>query len=188
MRQMDFLSDGGRRKRFSASFRAVEKTRNVWFSNRDRRSGAIGRVSAGKPLLLAGARISICAGPAGGLLALGRRRGRCLDPRARPPGGAVRNRGPARAGFASRASRGSLGGSVGFSGRAGARSPVRAHDRGGARGRGGSRGRARGGATLERRAKMTRHQCTMSYCTFGMIAAWAIRPADSRSRGLTGSL
>ena len=85
------------------------------------------------------------------------------------------------------ASRGSLGGSVGFSGRAGARSPVRAH-RGGARGRGGSRGRARGGATLERRAKMTRHQCTMSYCTFGMIAAWAIRPADSRSRGLTGSL
>jgi hypothetical protein len=61
MRQMDFLSDGGRRKRFSASFRAVEKTRNVWFSNRDRRSGAIGRVSAGRPLLLAGARISICA-------------------------------------------------------------------------------------------------------------------------------
>ena len=42
---------------------------------------------------------------AGVLLALGRRRGRCLDPRARPPGGAVRNRGPARAGFASRVPR-----------------------------------------------------------------------------------
>jgi hypothetical protein len=78
------------------------------------------------------------------------------------------------------ASRGSLGGSVGFSGRAGA---VRRGPRAPA-----ARGLARpGGATLERRAKMTRHQCTMSYCTFGMIAAWAIRPADSRSRGLTGS-
>jgi len=121
---------------------------------------------------------------AGVLLALGRRRGRCLDPRARPPGGAVRNRGPARAGFASRVPR-VVRRFCGFFWTC--RRAV-AGPRAGARGRGGSRGRARGGATLERRAKMTRHQCTMSYCTFGMIAAWAIRPADSRSRGLTGSL
>jgi hypothetical protein len=40
------------------------------------------------------------------------------------------------------------------------------------------------------RAKMSAsmyHELLYVCCTFGMIAAWAIRPADSRSRGLTGS-